>query len=100
MPSRSDQEGRLKEFVTQYGEYDRGDAAAQIVDRFFGNRRRPMTQRDIIFVANEVNELGGVARWQALMARLFAERGHRVTIVGIALPKCPWTSATTLRSPR
>lgn len=34
----SDQEGRLKEFVTQYGEYDRGDAAAQIVDRFFGNR--------------------------------------------------------------
>lgn len=48
-----------------------------------------MTQRDIIFVANEVNELGGVARWQALMARLFAERGHRVTIVGIAPPDTP-----------
>lgn len=31
-------EGRLKEFMTQYGEYDRGDAAARIVDRFFGNR--------------------------------------------------------------
>ncbi|MEU3661638.1 glycosyltransferase family 4 protein [Streptomyces sp. NPDC032940] len=48
-----------------------------------------MTERDIIFVANEVNELGGVARWQALMARLFAERGHRVTIVGIAPPEVP-----------
>ncbi|MFF4959604.1 bifunctional glycosyltransferase/CDP-glycerol:glycerophosphate glycerophosphotransferase [Streptomyces sp. NPDC001222] len=34
----SDHEARLKEFVTQYGEYDRGDAAARIVDRFFGNR--------------------------------------------------------------
>ncbi|MFC8710364.1 CDP-glycerol glycerophosphotransferase family protein [Streptomyces sp. NPDC057197] len=29
-------EARLKEFVDKYGEYDRGDAAAQIVDRFFG----------------------------------------------------------------
>ncbi|MFJ3206741.1 glycosyltransferase family 4 protein [Streptomyces flaveolus] len=48
-----------------------------------------MTERDIIFVANEVNELGGVARWQALMARLLAERGHRVTIVGIAPPEVP-----------
>ncbi|MGW5254003.1 glycosyltransferase family 4 protein [Streptomyces sp. NPDC004012] len=48
-----------------------------------------MTQRDIIFVANEVNELGGVARWQALMAKLFAESGHRVTIVGIAPPEVP-----------
>ncbi|WP_308119248.1 bifunctional glycosyltransferase family 2 protein/CDP-glycerol:glycerophosphate glycerophosphotransferase [Streptomyces sp. JJ38] len=26
----------LKEFLDKYGEYDRGDAAAQIVDRFFG----------------------------------------------------------------
>ncbi|MEU6093565.1 bifunctional glycosyltransferase family 2 protein/CDP-glycerol:glycerophosphate glycerophosphotransferase [Streptomyces sp. NPDC047079] len=34
----SDHEARLKEFVTQYGEYDRGDAASRIVDRFFGNR--------------------------------------------------------------
>ncbi|WP_432137427.1 MULTISPECIES: glycosyltransferase family 4 protein [unclassified Streptomyces] len=48
-----------------------------------------MTQRDIIFVANEVNELGGVARWQTFMARLFAERGHRVTIVGIAPTETP-----------
>ncbi|MER6129554.1 bifunctional glycosyltransferase family 2 protein/CDP-glycerol:glycerophosphate glycerophosphotransferase [Streptomyces sp. NPDC001795] len=29
-------EARLKEFVDKYGEYDHGDAAARIVDRFFG----------------------------------------------------------------
>ncbi|MGW4619153.1 bifunctional glycosyltransferase/CDP-glycerol:glycerophosphate glycerophosphotransferase [Streptomyces sp. NPDC004592] len=29
-------EAQLKEFVDKYGEYDRGDAAARIVDRFFG----------------------------------------------------------------
>ena len=33
---RAKYEARLKEFVDKYGEYDRGDAAAQIVDRFFG----------------------------------------------------------------
>ncbi|MGW2947431.1 hypothetical protein ACWDAF_37945, partial [Streptomyces sp. NPDC001226] len=33
-----------------------------------------MTQREIFFVANEVNELGGVGRWQAQMARLLARR--------------------------
>jgi glycosyltransferase involved in cell wall biosynthesis len=43
-----------------------------------------MTGRDIFFVANEVDELGGVARWQTQMASLLAERGHRVTVVGIA----------------
>ncbi|MET7378647.1 glycosyltransferase [Streptomyces sp. NPDC005526] len=43
-----------------------------------------MTERDIFFVANEVNELGGVGRWQAQMAKLLAGRGHRVTIAGIA----------------
>lgn len=51
-----------------------------------------MTQResrDIFFVANEVNELGGVGRWQAQMARLLAGRGHRVRIVGIAPPEVP-----------
>jgi CDP-glycerol glycerophosphotransferase len=29
---------RLKEFMTRYGEYDQGEAAARIVDRFFGGR--------------------------------------------------------------
>ncbi|MCM3265139.1 bifunctional glycosyltransferase family 2 protein/CDP-glycerol:glycerophosphate glycerophosphotransferase [Streptomyces thermoviolaceus] len=32
---RTTYEARLKEFVDKYGEYDRGDAAARIVDRFF-----------------------------------------------------------------
>lgn len=48
-----------------------------------------MTQREVFFVANEVNELGGVGRWQAQMARLLAERGHRVTIIGVAPPEVP-----------
>ncbi|MEU8590093.1 glycosyltransferase [Streptomyces sp. NPDC048664] len=48
-----------------------------------------MTQREIIFVANEVNELGGVGRWQAQMAQLFTGRGHRVRIVGISPPEVP-----------
>jgi glycosyltransferase involved in cell wall biosynthesis len=55
---------------------------------------QPMAQpvprsRDIFFVANEVNQLGGVARWQTQMAALFAARGHRVTLVGIAPPADP-----------
>ncbi|MFC3572244.1 glycosyltransferase family 4 protein [Streptomyces yaanensis] len=46
-----------------------------------------MTQREIFFVANEVNELGGVGRWQTQMARLLAERGHRVRIIGVSPPE-------------
>ncbi|WP_433894348.1 glycosyltransferase [Streptomyces sp. CA-111067] len=46
-------------------------------------------RREIFFVANEVNELGGVARWQAQMAGLFAERGHKVTVVGISPADVP-----------
>ena len=53
-----------------------------------------MTQREIFFVANEVNELGGVGRWQAHVARLFAERGHRVRIIGIAPPEVPMDLGT------
>ncbi|MGW4047935.1 glycosyltransferase [Streptomyces sp. NPDC004721] len=48
-----------------------------------------MTQRDIFFVANEVNELGGVGRWQIQMAESLAERGHRVTVVGVTPPNHP-----------
>ncbi|MBY8888452.1 glycosyltransferase [Streptomyces sp. PTM05] len=40
--------------------------------------------RDIFFVANEVDETGGVASWQHQMAGLFHERGHRVHVIGIA----------------
>jgi glycosyltransferase involved in cell wall biosynthesis len=48
-----------------------------------------MTGRDIFFVANEVDELGGVARWQTQMARLLAGRGHRVRVLGIAPARNP-----------
>lgn len=48
-----------------------------------------MTRREIFFVANEVNELGGVGRWQTQMARLLAERGHRVTVIGVCPPEVP-----------
>ncbi|TDU78248.1 glycosyltransferase [Streptomyces sp. KS 21] len=40
--------------------------------------------RDVFIVSNSVDELGGVTTWSHQMARLFADRGHRVHIVGIA----------------
>ncbi|MFF3946113.1 glycosyltransferase [Streptomyces sp. NPDC001902] len=48
-----------------------------------------MTGRDIFFVANEVDELGGVARWQTQMARLLAGRDHQVRVIGIAPARNP-----------
>ncbi|WP_432097393.1 glycosyltransferase [Streptomyces sp. bgisy100] len=41
------------------------------------------TGRDIFFVSNSVDELGGVTSWSHQMARLFAARGHRVRVIGI-----------------
>ncbi|MEU8792589.1 glycosyltransferase [Streptomyces sp. NPDC048643] len=46
-------------------------------------------QRDIFFVSNSVDELGGVTSWSHQMARLFMERGHRVHVVGITDPDVP-----------
>ncbi|MFG2503831.1 glycosyltransferase [Streptomyces sp. NPDC048441] len=45
--------------------------------------------RDIFFVSNSVNELGGVTSWSHQMARLFVERGHRVHVIGITEPGVP-----------
>ncbi|MEK2477604.1 MULTISPECIES: glycosyltransferase [Streptomyces] len=42
--------------------------------------------RDIFFVSNSVNELGGITSWSHQMARLFAEQGHRVHVIGIVPP--------------
>ncbi|AWN27625.1 glycosyltransferase [Streptomyces sp. NEAU-S7GS2] len=42
--------------------------------------------RDIFFVSNSVNELGGITSWSHQMARLFSERGHRVHLVGVVPP--------------
>lgn len=43
-------------------------------------------QRDIFFVSNSVDELGGVTSWSHQMAHLFTESGHRVHVVGITEP--------------
>ncbi|MFG2196341.1 glycosyltransferase [Streptomyces sp. NPDC048639] len=48
-----------------------------------------MRGRDIFFVSNSVDELGGVTSWSHQMARLFTERGHRVHVVGITAPDVP-----------
>ncbi|MFI1259003.1 glycosyltransferase [Streptomyces netropsis] len=42
--------------------------------------------RDIFFLSNSVNELGGITTWSHQMARLFSDRGHRVHMLGIAPP--------------
>ncbi|MDG4860430.1 glycosyltransferase [Streptomyces sp. T-3] len=46
-------------------------------------------QRDIFFVSNSVNELGGITSWSHQMARLFTARGHRVHVIGITEPGEP-----------
>ncbi|MGP3952693.1 glycosyltransferase [Streptomyces sp. 7N604] len=45
--------------------------------------------RDIFFVSNSIDELGGVTSWSHQMARLFTERGHRVHVIGITDPDVP-----------
>ncbi|MBC9713862.1 glycosyltransferase [Streptomyces sp. TRM66268-LWL] len=39
--------------------------------------------RDIFFVSNSVDELGGITSWSHQMARLFSNRGHQVHVLGI-----------------
>ncbi|MFH8464050.1 glycosyltransferase [Streptomyces sp. NPDC017991] len=46
-------------------------------------------RRDVFFVSNSVDELGGVTSWSHGMARLFTDRGHRVHVVGITPPEVP-----------
>ncbi|MEV7418648.1 glycosyltransferase [Streptomyces sp. NPDC089919] len=46
-------------------------------------------RRDIFFVSNQVDELGGVTTWTHQMARLFTERGHDVHVIGITECEVP-----------
>ncbi|MET7600678.1 glycosyltransferase [Streptomyces sp. NPDC005481] len=39
--------------------------------------------REIFFVSNNVDEIGGVTTWTHQMARLFSQRGHTVHVVGV-----------------
>ncbi len=75
-------------FVADFGEFDQGNAAQSIVDQFFSQWRRvtAYSERDVFFVSNSVDELGGVTSWSHQMARLFTERGHRVHVIGITEP--------------
>ncbi|MGW7076664.1 glycosyltransferase [Streptomyces sp. NPDC054866] len=61
--------------------------------------RTAQRTRDIFFVSNSVNELGGITSWSHQMARLFAERGHRVHVVGITDPGVPQDIGTDLPYP-
>ncbi|MGW6024815.1 glycosyltransferase [Streptomyces sp. NPDC055099] len=55
--------------------------------------------RDIFFVSNSVNELGGITSWSHQMARLFVGRGHRVHVIGITEPGVPQDIGTDLPYP-
>ncbi|WP_245623250.1 glycosyltransferase [Spirillospora albida] len=44
---------------------------------------RPGAPRAIVIVANNVDGMGGVQRWAHRLARMFAGRGDRVTLVGV-----------------
>ncbi|WP_051878382.1 glycosyltransferase [Streptomyces sp. NRRL B-24720] len=59
----------------------------------------PATPRDIFFVSNSVDELGGVTTWSHQMARLLLARGHRVHMVGITASDVPQDLGGTLPYP-
>ncbi|EHM30238.1 MULTISPECIES: glycosyltransferase [Streptomyces] len=59
--------------------------------------------RDIFIVSNSTDELGGVTAWTHQTARLFADQGHRIHVIGIhasdlkmALPGQPAHPVTAL----
>jgi len=43
--------------------------------------------RDVFIVANNIEELGGAIRFVHTLARLLAEQGHRVRLIGIVHPQ-------------
>ncbi|MFE0647890.1 glycosyltransferase family 4 protein [Streptomyces sp. NPDC059534] len=45
--------------------------------------RNTTVARDVFLVSNSVDELGGITSWSHQVARLFAERGHTVHVVGV-----------------
>lgn len=66
-----------------------------------------MTVRDVFFVGNSTDALGGVTSWTHQLARLLTDRGHRVHVVGVTstgsgaadLPY-PTTTLTRTQPPR
>jgi glycosyltransferase involved in cell wall biosynthesis len=45
--------------------------------------RSSTARREIFFVSNNVDEIGGVNSWVHQMARLFSQRGHTVHVIGV-----------------
>jgi hypothetical protein len=45
---------------------------------------RARTPREIVIVANNIDEAGGAQRWARSMGEILAARGHRVHLVGVA----------------
>ncbi|MFD9466883.1 glycosyltransferase [Streptomyces sp. NPDC060027] len=43
----------------------------------------PTSIREIFFVSNNLDEIGGVTSWVHQMARLFSQRGHAVHVIGV-----------------
>ncbi|MGW8802267.1 glycosyltransferase [Streptomyces sp. NPDC055775] len=72
-----------------------GDAAQDLR----GPGPGPATTRDVFFVSNSIDELGGVTTWSHQMARLLLARGHRVHMVGITVSDVPQDLGGTLPYP-
>lgn len=45
---------------------------------------KAVTPRDIVIVANNIDEAGGAQRWARSMGEILGARGHRVHLVGVA----------------
>ena len=45
---------------------------------------RARTPRDVVIVANNIDEAGGAQRWARSMGEILTARGHRVHLVGVA----------------
>jgi len=45
---------------------------------------RATTPRDVVIVANNIDEAGGAQRWARSMGEILTARGHRVHLVGVA----------------
>lgn len=72
---------------------------SQTVESQAAESRTAERTRDIFFVSNSVDELGGVTSWSHQMASLFVERGHRVHVIGITEPGVPQDIGTDLPYP-
>ena len=67
--------------MTTVGESTGTEAAAQAAPEAATRARIP---RDVVIVANNIDEAGGAQRWARSMGEILTARGHRVHLVGVA----------------